>query len=191
MMDAINILLFPHFEVLDVFGPAEVLHRSGRFSLHYCSLEGGAVCSAQGAVVQTEKLSCVPDGILLIPGGPGTRQLVSDEEFLRQLIIYATDAPWVLSVCTGSALLAKTGLLDNRHATSNKRAFAWVASQSDKVIWEQTARWITDGKFYTSAGVSAGTDMALAFVADRFGKEEAIRVAEDIEYCTAESYFRS
>ena len=67
-------------------------------------------------------------------------------------------------MCTGSALLAKAGLLDGIRATTNKRAFAWARSQSDKVIWEKEARWVEDDKFFASSGVSAGMDMSLAVI---------------------------
>ena len=91
-------------------------------------------------------------------------------------------ADWVLSVCTGSALLAKAGILDHKRATSNKRAWQWVTEQSDQVDWIKQARWIVDGKFYTSSGVTAGMDMALGFIADRQGRDSAKEVANYTEY---------
>lgn len=72
-----------------------------------------------------------------------------------------------LTVCTGSALLAKTGLLNMKKATSNKKAFAWVKSVNNNVKWVEEARWVVDGKFYTSSGVSAGMDMVLGFIRDQ------------------------
>jgi len=89
---------------------------------------------------------------------------------------------YVLTICTGSALLAKTGLLDGRKATSNKRAFDWVMTNGKDVNWIKHARWVVDGKYYTSSGVSAGMDMALGFLADRHGLEFARKVAFEIEY---------
>ena len=74
-------------------------------------------------------------------------------------------AALVASVCTGSALLAKAGVLDGLRATSNKLAFAWASSQSEKVQWQQQARWVEDGKVFSSSGVSAGIDMSLAVIA--------------------------
>lgn len=88
----------------------------------------------------------------------------------------------VMTVCTGSALAAAAGLLDGLHATGNKRAFDWTMSMGKKVLWQRDARWTRDGKFYTAAGVSAGIDMALGFVADRFGRERALSLAEGMEY---------
>ncbi len=91
-----------------------------------------------------------------------------------------------MTVCTGSALLARTGLLDGKKATSNKRAFAWAKTNSEKAIWDNKARWTIDEKFYTSSGVSAGIDMSLGFLSDRFGIEFARQVADEIEYIWTE-----
>ena len=79
-------------------------------------------------------------------------------------------------------LLAKAGILDGRRATTNKVAFAWVASQSSRVDWQKTARWVVDGKFMTSSGVSAGTDMALGLVEKLYGRAMADSVARAAEY---------
>ena len=107
---------------------------------------------------------------------------MNNKQFLQALTHLATSADWVLSVCTGSALLAKARLLDGRQATSNKRAWQWIISQSQQVNWVAQARWVVDGKFYTSSGVSAGMDMALGFIADRQDIEVARQIAHDIEY---------
>jgi transcriptional regulator GlxA family with amidase domain len=73
-------------------------------------------------------------------------------------------------------------LLDGRRATTNKRAFKWVAEQSAKVNWVREARWVEDGKFATSSGVSAGIDMALAVMARLYGAETAEAIAIAMEY---------
>ena len=90
--------------------------------------------------------------------------------------------PVCLAICTGSALLAKTGLMDGRRATSNKRAFDWVKSVNSKVDWLPKARWVIDGKFYTSSGVSAGIDMSLGFISDIFGTNTAEEIANSIGF---------
>ena len=83
--------------------------------------------SSQGVSVMTERWEVVaPFDILLMPGGAGTRRLVHNEEMLGALKEGAEAAQWVLTVCTGSAVLARTGVFDGRRATSNKRAFEWV-----------------------------------------------------------------
>lgn len=83
---------------------------------------------------------------------------------------------------TSGALVIPGGALEEKRATSNKRAFDWVVSTSDKVHWIRKARWVHDGKFYTSSGISAGMDMTLGFIRDRFGAPAAERIADRMEY---------
>jgi transcriptional regulator GlxA family with amidase domain len=94
----------------------------------------------------------------------------------------AAEAEIVTSVCTGAALLARAGLLDGRRATSNKFAFKWVSEQGPAVEWIEQARWVEDGKFATSSGVSAGIDMTLAVIARIAGAEAAEWIAIRMEY---------
>lgn len=179
----INILLFQGFETLDAFGPVEIFGRIEEYHLHYISVDGGVVSSRQRTEILTKPLADANySGTLLIPGGLGTRTIIQDTRFIEQLTEFASQSTYCLTVCTGSALLAKTGLLDGRSATSNKRAFEWVKSINSNVNWIDRARWVTDGKFYTSSGVSAGMDMALGFVSDRIGPVKAREVADGIEY---------
>lgn len=179
----VNIFLFPDFETLDAFGPVEVLGRIEEYRLHYVSVNGGLVTSKQGIPVLTEKIADTdPSGILLIPGGMGTRPLLHNADFLEELAGMAKPSAYCLTVCTGSALLAQAGLLDGKKATTNKMAFETVRSLNQNVIWLGRARWVVDGKYYTSSGISAGIDMALGFAADRFGREKANKIAQHIEY---------
>ncbi len=183
-MTAVHIVLFDDFETLDAMGPAEAIGRMPeRYAIQCVSLDGGIVTSRQGIRVDTFPFALVnTSGILLIPGGWGTRSLVNDGAFVARLREMAARAASVLTVCTGSALLAKTGLLDGRSATTNKIAFDWVASMGPRVEWRKKARWVVDGKYYTSSGVSAGIDMALAFLRDRHGETAARECAQGMEY---------
>ena len=175
-------LLFDNFESLDLFGPVEIFGRIPGAELHYVSLEGGIVTSGQAARIETEKAEPLPpDGVLLIPGGMGTRALVKDQAFLAKLKELADSAAYVLTVCTGSALLAAARMLGGIRATSNKFAFDWVRSTGE-AQWVGKARWVKDGKYYTASGVSAGIDMALGFVADHYGREAAAENARRAEY---------
>ena len=94
--------------------------------------------------------------ILLIPGGFGTRAAVSNDALLAKIAAMSAKADVTATVCTGSAVLARTGLLDGRPATSNKVAWDWVLEQGPKVDWKRQARWVDDGDIVTSSGVSAG-----------------------------------
>ncbi|MDR2932072.1 MAG: DJ-1/PfpI family protein [Oscillospiraceae bacterium] len=183
-MTDFNIVLFDGFETLDAFGPAEIAGRMPEvWNLGYYSLTGGMVTSSQKIEVNTRPIKEMrSDCILLIPGGMGTRQLVLDSIFIKEIAKACDQAAFVLTVCTGSALLAKTGLLSGRRATSNKRAFEWVKSVNGEVKWVDQARWVVDGRFYTSSGVSAGMDMVLGFISDLHGADVARGVADSIEY---------
>jgi len=180
----LNILLFDDFETLDVFGPVEVFGNLPKdYELRYISRDGGTIKSRHSARIITEPIeSFSPDGILLIPGGYGIRPLVEDPEYVEMVRDLCETSRFCLTVCTGSALLAKTGLLNGLRATSNKLSFNWVVSVNQSVNWLKNARWAVHGKYWTSSGVSAGTDMALAFVEQMNGRDEAERVAKFMEY---------
>ncbi|MGD1946190.1 MAG: DJ-1/PfpI family protein [Croceivirga sp.] len=179
----IAIILFDDYETLDVFGPAEIFGRLvDNYHLTFYSLNGGIISNRHGVPVMTQKLGDIDAEILMIPGGLGTRKEVNNTVLIDTIKEMAQASDYVLTVCTGSALLAKTGLLDGKKATSNKRAFSWVSSQNSNVDWDKKARWVIDGKYYTSSGVSAGMDMALGFLADNHGINFARKVAKEIEY---------
>ncbi len=126
--------------------------------------------------------------ILLIPGGQGTRDLVNDAGFIDSLKTACGKADIIATVCTGAGLLAKTGLLDGKEATSNKTAWSWVLEQGAKVNWNGAPRWVdlVDGVsqtgIITSAGVSAGIDMALALIAKLDGDQVAQNASVIMEY---------
>jgi putative intracellular protease/amidase len=180
----IGILLFAGFETLDVFGPVEMWGRLKDYRVVMVSQHGGPVKSAQD--VETVAAYSFDDApqfdILMVPGGTGTRAEVDNPALLAFLRRQDRGTAWTISVCTGSALLAKAGLLDGRKATSNKLAFAWASSQSRKVAWQGHARWVVDGKYITSSGVSAGTDMALGLVETLYGRAAATDIAHFTEY---------
>jgi len=181
----LSTVLFDGFELLDVFGPLEVFGAAGQgFSIVMVGPEPGAVRSAQGPAVVAEVSyrDAPPPDIVLVPGGMGTRRLVEDREFMDWLARWAAGAQIVASVCTGSGVLAAAGLLDGHRATSNKRAFAWAREQGPAVEWIAEARWVEDGDRWTSSGVTAGIDMALALVARLKGTELAAAIADGIEH---------
>ena len=179
----INIILFPDFETLDVFGPVEVFGKVENYTIQYYSQYGGIITNKDGLRIETQKIDNIKaSDVLFIPGGLGTRKEVKNTSLIGQIKQLAEKSQYILTVCTGSALLARTGLLNCKRATSNKRAFDWVKSNSYEVNWIQQARWVVDGKYYTSSGVSAGIDMALGFIADLLGENAAEEIAYRIEY---------
>jgi transcriptional regulator GlxA family with amidase domain len=181
----INCLLFNYFTALDAFGPAEVFGCLEKmYQVEYFSLSGGKIKSNRSNIkVSTKPLASIQDhDILLIPGGFGIRAEVDNRELIDRIRELALKSKYVLTVCTGSALLARTGLMKQKKATTNKLSFAWVMEQDTEVEWIKKARWVVDGKFYSSSGVSAGIDMALGFVRDVHGKEIAQTIAKALEY---------
>lgn len=150
----VTVVLFDDFELLDVFGPVELLSRlPDQYAITYAAPAPGLVSSSQGAQVFAEAS-------------------------LRGL---AQDASIVASVCTGSALLAAAGLLEGYRATSNKMAFNWASSHGHDVTWVPVARWVEDRNRWTSSGVAAGIDMTAALIARHSGAEAAATAAREIE----------
>ena len=181
----VSVLLFDDYETLDVFGPVEIFGRlKSEYQLAFYSEQGGLVTNNHGVTILTENMGNISNGtdILLIPGGYGTRKEVDNDAYIDQIRSISELSKFVLTVCTGSALLAKTGLLNGKKATSNKRAFDWVVSQGPDVNWIKKARWTRDENIYTSGGVSAGMDMTLGFLHDRHGIDYARKAAFEIEY---------
>jgi transcriptional regulator GlxA family with amidase domain len=182
---SIGVVLFDGFELLDVFGPLEMFGLlPDHFELDLIAETGDVVTSSQGprSVVDFDFDSSPQFNILLVRGGCGTRRVVHNPLLLEWLRSQAENARYVTSVCTGSALLARAGLLDGRRATTNKAAFDWVTSQSDEVDWQKQARWVKDDRFFTSSGVSAGIDMSLALIAEITDLDTATQVAIWSEY---------
>jgi transcriptional regulator GlxA family with amidase domain len=184
----VGVLLFEGFELLDVFGPLEVwgMHAeiASACTIVTAAEKAGAIKSAQGprAIADYALADCPRIDVMLVPGGNGTRREVQTASLLEWLRQREAQAEIVSSVCTGAALLARAGLLDGRRATSNKRSFKWVTEQGPAVEWIRQARWVEDGKFATSSGVSAGIDMTLSLIAKLAGKENAEQIAIRMEY---------
>jgi transcriptional regulator GlxA family with amidase domain len=180
-----GVLLFPGFELLDVFGPLEMFaHSNATSPVTLIAEHSGAVASAQGpeVIAQYSFAKCPPLQGLLVPGGIGTRQQVHNTRLLEFIAARAREVKVLASVCTGAALLAKASALDGRRATTNKWSFGWVTQQGPSVEWVKHARWVEDGAVFTSSGVSAGMDMALAIIARLNGVEAAEIIAAHAEY---------
>jgi len=178
-------LLYKDFEVLDLFGPLEMFgNLPDRIEVVTVAEEPGPVRSAQGPRVHADHglADCPPLDFLLIPGGVGTRAQVENERLIGWLRDRAAQVEVAMTVCTGTALLAQAGLLDGRRATTNKMFFSWPETTWPSVRWVREARWVEDGKFWTSSGVSAGIDMALAVVARVADQQTADFLATATEY---------
>lgn len=180
----VGVVLYPGFELLDACGPLEMWGNVAELRLVTVSQRSGRVNSIQGvALVADHSFADCPElDLLMVPGGMGTLKELENEAFLAFLRERSERAELTTSVCSGSALLAKAGLLDGRKATSNKLWFDLAVKQSGAVEWVYEARWVDDGEFVTSSGVSAGMDMALHVIERLYGKARAEQVAAWTEY---------
>ena len=191
------ILVFDGVEVLDFAGPFEVFSRT-RTEPGLESRRSDATAPFRVYTVAPEKREVVATGglrvvanftfadaprsdMIVVPGGFGTRVLVEHAATLDWIRHSAAAAQLVTSVCTGAALLARAGLLQGRRATTHFGSYDWLASIDPTVTVERGVRFVDDG-VVTSAGVSAGIDMAFAVVAKRCGHEVAAETARYIEY---------
>ena len=186
----VGLLLFPGFEPLDAFGPVEafaIAERDGAAPFHVVAIAERAdpvpMRGGPRALPDHTLEAAPPLDLLLVPGGPGTRTAYADAELRAFLRAQATRVEVLASVCTGAALLGAAGLLDGLPATTNRRSFDWVVSvSSPSVKWDRSARYVDAGRVVTSAGVSAGTDMALHLVARLAGEDVAQAAAMRMEY---------
>lgn len=184
-------VLYEGFELLDMFGPLEMFTAlpPDAFEVVMIAEKKGAVRagSMTGASMPTVNADydfsdAPPLDLILVPGGVGTIPELENQAMLDFLASRAKEAKITASVCSGSALLAKAGVLDGHRATSNKQVFLLATSSSDKVDWQERARWVDDGPVVTSSGVSAGIDMALAIIQRLFDEETAEAIASGAEY---------
>jgi transcriptional regulator GlxA family with amidase domain len=181
----LGVVLFPDFELLDVFGPLEMFgNMTGAIDVKMVAERKAPVRSAQGpsVVIDHSFNDCPHFDLLLVPGGMGTRTEVDNPAMIDWLPRRVAEAELAMTVCTGTALFARAGVLDGRKATTNKLAFHWVAEQGPKVEWVRQARWVEDGKFFTSSGVSAGMDMSLAAISRIAGEQVSEALAMAAEY---------
>lgn len=185
-MKTLAALVFPGFQTLDFYGPIEMLgdHDVGSVDIKVVAETLDPVPSYHGirtAVDRTLAESADYD-LILIPGGDAAPLNPKNQAINDWIIAASANAEYVMAVCTGTVLLATTGLLDGRRATTNKKDYKATIHHGPKVEWVPQARWIEDGKFFTSSGVSAGMDMSLAVMARLFGQDAATAIAVGTEY---------
>lgn len=185
----VGIFVFDDAEELDVVGPYEVLAFWSRHSeLHpevvTFSPDGAGVRLAKGLrVVPDHGMADVgPLHVLVYPGGQGTRALARDSEHLAWVRQMRATTALMTSVCTGALVYAAAGLLAGRPATTHHAAFDELAELEPAVLADTEARFVDDGDLVTSAGVSAGIDMALHLVSRLESVEEARAVRRGIQY---------
>jgi len=201
----IGIFVFDAFEPIDVWGFAEAFAIARflgtsyaqapayPFEIKLISRDGSNVKSINGPSAAPDwdfaRALREPLDLLMIPGGGGTWPLLDDKKHpkdVKELLawVHEMDAKVSImaSVCTGAAVLARAGLLDGLPAATNHSSFSWVAEHGPKVLWDNVSRWVDAGRYVTSAGVSAGTDMGFYLVSRLAGRAIAENAAAAAEY---------
>ena len=143
----LGVLLYPDFELLDVFGPVEMFGSlKDQVTVVMVAEIAGPVESFQKTKVLADHGldDCPKLDLLLVPGGWGTLQQLENERLLSWLRARAAEVEILMSVCSGSGILAKAGLLDGRPATTNKQSYDTIVAQGPKVDWVREARWVDD-----------------------------------------------
>jgi transcriptional regulator GlxA family with amidase domain len=193
----VAIMIFDDAEVLDFAGPFEVFavtrdindHDTHLFNVYTVAQTAKLVSARNGLLVQPNYTlaTCPPPDIILIPGGQGARAAMHNERILDWVQAQARRVEQVLSVCTGAFILARAGLLKDLAATTYHTVFDTLAELEPTVTLHRDRRFVDNGHVVTSAGISAGIDMALHIIAKLHGVEQARFTAELMEYSWDES----
>lgn len=179
------VLIFPDFQILDVAGPIaafEIADRytPGSYEIRVVAAQGGLVASSSRAAMAAETMDDRPIDTLLISGGDGTREALQSQALIDWIARASGRARRTTSVCTGAFLLAEAGLLDGRRATTHWQRCADLARRYPRVRMEPDRIFVRDGDLWTSAGITAGIDVALALIADDLGEQVARAVAQQL-----------
>jgi transcriptional regulator GlxA family with amidase domain len=186
---AVDVLIFPRVQVLDVTGPVQVFATANDFvveaggtppyRLRLVAQDAGGVTATAGVGLAAQPLSRRGEALdtLIVPGGPGVGAAAENPVLLDWMRQRATQARRVASVCTGAFLLAAAGLLDGRRATTHWKYSASLARRFPAIRVEPDPIFLCDGSIWTSAGVTAGIDLALALVEEDLGRSMALAVA--------------
>ena len=191
----VGIVLFENIEILDFCGPFEVFSATRlneeRRREEPSPFEVLLVAEKSDPVLTTGGMKVIPGyifetcpklDILVVPGGWGTRKELSNPTMLNWLRKRAGEVETLTAVCTGSMLLGFAGLLDGRHATTHWRSLDWMRESFPSVTVEYDKHVVEDGRILTSAGISAGIDMALKVVERYCGEDIARMTARHMEY---------
>jgi len=182
----VGFLLFPDFQLLDAAGPISAFgiaarYAPGSYRLRVIARRPGAVASTSGASMNAGGLPRAATlDTLLIAGGEGSLAAARDPQLLRYVRRCGEQARRVASVCSGAYVLAATGLLDGRPATTHWGRSADFARRFPKVRLDADRIFVKSGKFWTSAGITAGIDLALAMIAEDVGESVARKVARQL-----------
>jgi transcriptional regulator GlxA family with amidase domain len=176
------VVAFPGFQSLDVTGPSEVFSQAG-YAVELVAADDAPIRASNGLrLVPDRPLEGCRGGVdtLVVAGGSGVREASQDERLISWLRLAARRSRRVTSVCTGAFLLARAGILDGRRATTHWSACNALARTHPAVEVDPGPIFVRDGNVYTSAGVTAGIDLALALVEEDLGPQAALEVARNL-----------
>ena len=182
----IGFLVFDGFQLLDAAGPISAFEIGGRYApgayrLHVLAKAAGAVPSSAGASMQAEAFASAPPlDTLVVAGGDGTYEAIHDAEIVGFVREAAGVCRRVASVCSGTFILAEAGLLDGRRATTHWSRSQLFAKRYPNVRLEPDRIFVRDGPVWSSAGITAGIDLALALIAEDLGEDVARRTAQQL-----------
>ncbi|ARN79788.1 GlxA family transcriptional regulator [Methylocystis bryophila] len=186
MQHKVTFLVHPKFESLDLSGPCSAFNLvnefyDSRYAINVVSAEGGEIIDRAGIIINSKKFADVAENeTILVVGGPAAHLLELDPATKNLLAEYASPTNRVASVCTGAFLLASAGLLDDRRATTHWRYAGILQSRYPRVQVDADRIFIKDGNVWTSAGLTAGIDLALALIENDCGSDIAKGVARDM-----------
>lgn len=182
---SVLMVVFPGFQLLDAAGPLAAFEIASRFApnaytLKLAATRPGLTPSSAGVAMPTTAIGRARVDTFLVVGGNGTADAMRDTTLIRAIVAAPKRARRVASVCSGAFLLAQAGLLDGKSATTHWRRAAQMKRLFPDVRVEPDCIFTRDGEIWTSAGVSAGIDLALAMIADDLGAEVAANVAREM-----------
>ena len=186
MTRLVRFLVFPGFQILDLAGPAGAFESAvgsdGKplYSIEIASVDGGLVASSSGITVQTLKAGEKPSQTLIIAGGPGVHAAAARLEVLEFTQAAAARGWRVASVCSGAYILAAAGLLASKRVTTHWSLASDLQRRYPALMIEPDRIFIKDGAIWTSAGVTAGIDLALAMIAEDAGEQVAKHTAQEL-----------
>ena len=181
----IAVVIFPDFQILDATGPIAAFEIAGRivpgtYELTVLAAGGGEVASSSGAAMLARPLDAAAYDTIVVSGGNGTRALPELGEPIGWLCRRACDVRRIASVCSGAYLLAEAGLLDGKRATTHWSRCDDFARRYPKIRTEADRIFVRQGEVWTSAGITAGIDLALALIEEDLGAEVARRTAQQL-----------
>lgn len=189
MHRTVDVLIYPDVNLLDIAGPVQAFHEASlagapQYRTRYLSLDGKSVVTSCGLEINAHASFGRTRGStdLMVPGGIGVDRALHAGKYIAPIKQWVTKHPLgrVISICSGALLVAQTGLLDGHRATTHWARRDEVIHRFPNIVWKIDQIFVRDGNFYSSAGVTAGIDLALSIIRQDLGPKIALKVAQDL-----------